>query len=314
MNSDSFKFECPSCGQRLSVTLDDAGASAECPTCGKPLVVPNPPIVSPQSQQPSSPQLGAEIDALCEHVTRGTPTTFMCYGSDEALFMARLKPFSAYARTRNGKFTVVGVRDDAKNDFMIVCSGSISEDAVFSAASNSGGAVDKLDHALLSQTELRMRRPVDAYSNFAQPGCVLTSLGGFTGCVEALRSGRYKVVEPDMKAAAGVAEPDTKPPATPKTELDMVAIRSALTKLQSDLRQQRNLGLPISTLEVRTVMSRDCIAWVRPDDGSKFDSDRATQLLKKQLAPLGINFWMGGHTTGGRDLAMCYWFMEEAQQ
>jgi hypothetical protein len=147
-----------------------------------------------ESEATSLPRLAAEIAALCEQATNGTPTTFICYGPDEGLFMARLKPFSAYAATTDGRFTVVGVRDNASNDFMVVCTGSKAEHAAFSAEGSGGGAVDRLDHELLTEEELRMRRPVSAYSNFAKAGCDLMSLDGFNRCVSDLRSGRYAVV------------------------------------------------------------------------------------------------------------------------
>jgi hypothetical protein len=36
----SIKFECPECGQRVSVTDDMIGATAECPSCSQPVQVP----------------------------------------------------------------------------------------------------------------------------------------------------------------------------------------------------------------------------------------------------------------------------------
>jgi hypothetical protein len=43
MESDSFKFWCPSCGQHIAVTRAAAGVHATCPACGSPLIVPEPP-------------------------------------------------------------------------------------------------------------------------------------------------------------------------------------------------------------------------------------------------------------------------------
>jgi hypothetical protein len=163
--------------------------------------------VTQEQETPAAVTLPVEIASVCRNSTNGTPTTFMCYGSDEALFMARLKPFSAYAATRDGKFTVVGVRDDTNKDFMIACTGSKSEDAAFSAASCSGGAVDRLDRELLTEAELKLRRPVDAYSNFAQPGCDLMSLDGFNRRLTNLRSGRYTVVKPSIKSPGPASTP-----------------------------------------------------------------------------------------------------------
>lgn len=54
MNADSFKFECPSCGQHIAVTMAQVGVRAECPACGGSLVVPEPAVASrPPLQGPS---------------------------------------------------------------------------------------------------------------------------------------------------------------------------------------------------------------------------------------------------------------------
>ena len=223
--------------------------------------------VEQEQASPAAVTLPAEIASVCRNATNGTPTTFMCYGSDEALFMARLKPFSAYARTRNGKFSVVGVRDDAKRDFMIVCAGSISEDAAFSAVSNSGGAIDELDRALLSETELQMRRPVDAYSNFAQPGCELMSLTGFNLCVEALRSGRYKVVRPDIsQPVVAASEPTRKPPASRQTGSDMTAIGTRVVRCTMPCERDWK----VSEVEVHGTDGSTFIKWTCPECGRNY--------------------------------------------
>lgn len=118
----------------------------------------------------------------------------MCYESDEALFFARLRPFSAYSATRGGKFAVVGIKDTANHDYMIITSGSKSEDAAFSAAGRSGGTLERIEQEMLTEAERMLIHPVHAYSNFAQPNCALTSLTGFNRCLSAMKSGRYAVV------------------------------------------------------------------------------------------------------------------------
>jgi hypothetical protein len=45
MAPDSFRFQCPSCGQRIAAPYDSVGATESCPTCGTSIVVPHP--VSP---------------------------------------------------------------------------------------------------------------------------------------------------------------------------------------------------------------------------------------------------------------------------
>lgn len=40
MNSETFKFECPACGQRISASIRHIGTTASCPSCTRPLVVP----------------------------------------------------------------------------------------------------------------------------------------------------------------------------------------------------------------------------------------------------------------------------------
>jgi predicted RNA-binding Zn-ribbon protein involved in translation (DUF1610 family) len=45
MNEDTFKFSCPTCGQRISTTRSAAGTGAVCPLCGDDLVVPKPSVV-----------------------------------------------------------------------------------------------------------------------------------------------------------------------------------------------------------------------------------------------------------------------------
>lgn len=162
-----------------------------------------------------SGQLPAEIAALNDDIARGAAATFMCFGSDEALFMARLKSFAAYAATRSGMFTIVGVRDAAKKDFMIVSMGSEVEHAAFTAAGRSSGILDKLDSELLTEAELKLRRPVSAYSNFARLGCDLISLDGFNRRLSELRSGRCAVVKLGLKPVPATAEPPKEVPQAP---------------------------------------------------------------------------------------------------
>jgi hypothetical protein len=153
-----------------------------------------------QPQVAHSPAiLPAEIVTISKQAADGVPTTISRYGSDEGLFMARLRANSAYAATTNGLYSVVGVRDSAGKDFMIIWTGSESEHAACRAAGASGGALDKLNQTILTKEERQMLRPVGASSNFAMPGCYLESLDGFNQSMEKLRSGRYSVVTASAK-------------------------------------------------------------------------------------------------------------------
>jgi hypothetical protein len=265
-----------------------------------------------KSQPASSPQLAHELLALCEQGASGAPTTFICYGSDEALFIARLKPFSAYANTTNGRFCVIGVRDGDKKDFMIVCTGSKSEHAAFSAEGRSGGALDKLDHALLTEEELRMRRPVSAYSNFASPGCDLISLDGFNRHVSDVRSGRYAVVslpQKPMAAANSDATSKTSPAPENATSLDADAsLYTALAKAEDEAQKDRSVAL--RKIFLTKQLGEPVIAWSAPDDGTDFNSERARELLTKHMSPLGYHVtgsFVGGDPQDSR--SYCYFYM-----
>jgi ankyrin repeat protein len=50
MNTGSYSFPCPKCGQKLLTSLNDAGAKAVCPACNNQLIVPNKPTSLPQNQ------------------------------------------------------------------------------------------------------------------------------------------------------------------------------------------------------------------------------------------------------------------------
>jgi len=118
--------------------------------------------------------------------------------------------------------------------------------------------------------------------------------------VVAMRSGHDNAADPEIAISVAVASESTpKPPTARHANPDITAIRIVLSTLEGQLRQQRNTGLPITALEVRTVLARDCIAWIRPDDGSQFDSDRASDILATHMQPLGVTLGGGGHTTAG---------------
>lgn len=53
MKQQTFKFECPECGQRVSTTLDIAGTKANCPSCKTLIVVPKPPRENAAKERPS---------------------------------------------------------------------------------------------------------------------------------------------------------------------------------------------------------------------------------------------------------------------
>lgn len=59
MQSNTFDFNCPSCGQQISATAADSGATAPCPTCNTPLVIPAvaaPPTTYVSSTSPAQSQ------------------------------------------------------------------------------------------------------------------------------------------------------------------------------------------------------------------------------------------------------------------
>ncbi len=55
MNAESFKFNCPRCGQRVSATSDLVGSTANCPSCDESITV-----TSPEPEQAPQPAINPE--------------------------------------------------------------------------------------------------------------------------------------------------------------------------------------------------------------------------------------------------------------
>jgi len=55
METDTFKFECPKCSQKLSVREVYVGKTLKCPTCKAKIVIPDPNLPPPYVPSPDEP-------------------------------------------------------------------------------------------------------------------------------------------------------------------------------------------------------------------------------------------------------------------
>jgi len=132
-----------------------------------------------QASVPKRHQNPSNLADVIKDTANGAPTTLIPYGSDERLFRAHLKHLSSQPN-----LSVIGVRAEDSADFMIIQLGDHSENA---GATPAPAPRDK-------ETAELLNRPVDSYSNYAWPGCVLESTVDFNRYLSSLGSGRYTVV------------------------------------------------------------------------------------------------------------------------
>ena len=74
MIPNSFKFECPSCGQHISAMMPDAGTAGACPTCGSHFVVPSP---TPLSESSGARTAGPQRNRLVAPIVAGATVLVM---------------------------------------------------------------------------------------------------------------------------------------------------------------------------------------------------------------------------------------------
>ena len=115
--------------------------------------------------------------------------------------------------------------------------------------------------------------------------------------------------QPNQSVPSSVAHAPTNPDSS-TTAPDVSAISGALSRLDSDLRQQKELGLPFSRFELGDDMGLPCIWWVFSGEGhDQFPSDRAAQLLSERLGSLGISISgpLSFTSATGYRAVMCSW-------
>jgi hypothetical protein len=118
--------------------------------------------------------------------------TFSLFGENEDHFRARLKVYSAYAKSNEG-FSVVGAKCNKDRRLMIVLCGSAEARFAFLEACESRGEIDRLNGDLLTAEEIQLLRPTVSYSNFPHPGCELTSMDTFNEIYSQLVDGEYEL-------------------------------------------------------------------------------------------------------------------------
>jgi len=273
-----------------------------------------PPAKAKPTAEPAHKEPAAIVKQLADRISRGAATSIGEFAStQEANARAQAQIDSAYALDPTHKTEVFLLKATAPQDskqFLLVNIGTRESLCKKHEAFNQKGLFRKLKESL-PPSEAQAIAPVPGHENFSLPGMDLLPGDHLKPFVDAMLRNEYQVVEvitPEKaKQTLSRWEEEQNKPKTAATDTGG-SLSTALANAEAEVRRDRSVTLRKIFLSQQ--LGESVIAWSTPDDGSNFNSERASAILSKHISPLGYavtGSFVGGDPQDSR--SYCYFYM-----